>query len=212
MFEIIKAGGWLMLPIIACSVVALAIVLERLWSLKRSRVIPRQLVAQIWQWAQQGQLTDERIRELRDGSPLGRVLSSGLVNRNHSREVMKEAIEETGRHVAHELERFLNTLGTIAAITPLLGLLGTVIGMITVFSVITDVGVGNPGQLAGGISEALITTATGISVAVPSLIFHRYFRGRVDELVVIMEQEAIKLVEVMHGEREQADVTRERAA
>ncbi|HDP89878.1 MAG TPA: MotA/TolQ/ExbB proton channel family protein [Thioalkalivibrio sp.] len=201
-----------MLPIIACSVVALAIVLERLWSLKRSRVIPRQLVAQIWQWAQQGQLTDERIRELRDGSPLGRVLSSGLVNRNHSREVMKEAIEETGRHVAHELERFLNTLGTIAAITPLLGLLGTVIGMITVFSVITDVGVGNPGQLAGGISEALITTATGISVAVPSLIFHRYFRGRVDELVVIMEQEAIKLVEVMHGEREQADVTRERAA
>jgi len=211
-FEIIKAGGWLMLPIIACSVVALAIVLERLWSLKRSRVIPRQLVAQIWQWAQQGQLTDERIRELRDGSPLGRVLSSGLVNRNHSREVMKEAIEETGRHVAHELERFLNTLGTIAAITPLLGLLGTVIGMITVFSVITDVGVGNPGQLAGGISEALITTATGISVAVPSLIFHRYFRGRVDELVVIMEQEAIKLVEVMHGEREQADVTRERAA
>ncbi|MBD3618131.1 MAG: MotA/TolQ/ExbB proton channel family protein [Chromatiales bacterium] len=212
MFEIIKAGGWLMLPIIACSVVALAIVLERLWSLKRSRVIPRQLVAQIWQWAQQGQLTEERIRELRAGSPLGRVLAAGLVNRNHSREVMKEGIEETGRHVAHELERFLNTLGTIAAITPLLGLLGTVIGMITVFSVITDVGVGNPGQLAGGISEALITTATGISVAVPSLIFHRYFRGKVDELVVVMEQEAIKLVEVMHGEREQADMGREQAA
>jgi len=211
-FEIIKAGGWLMLPIIACSVVALAIVLERLWSLKRSRVIPRQLVAQIWQWAQQGQLTEERIRELRAGSPLGRVLAAGLVNRNHSREVMKEGIEETGRHVAHELERFLNTLGTIAAITPLLGLLGTVIGMITVFSVITDVGVGNPGQLAGGISEALITTATGISVAVPSLIFHRYFRGKVDELVVVMEQEAIKLVEVMHGEREQADMGREQAA
>ncbi|MDX5332768.1 MAG: MotA/TolQ/ExbB proton channel family protein [Gammaproteobacteria bacterium] len=212
MFEIIQAGGWLMLPIIACSVVALAIVLERLWSLKRSRVIPRQLVAQIWQWAQQGQLTEERIRELRAGSPLGRVLAAGLVNRNHSREVMKEGIEETGRHVAHELERFLNTLGTIAAITPLLGLLGTVIGMITVFSVITDVGVGNPGQLAGGISEALITTAAGISVAVPSLIFHRYFRGKVDELVVVMEQEAIKLVEVMHGEREQADMGREQAA
>lgn len=212
MFEIIKAGGWLMLPIIACSVVALAIVIERLWSLKRSRVIPPQLVAQIWQWAQQGQLTEERIRELRAGSPLGRVLAAGLINRNHSREVMKEGIEETGRHVAHELERFLNTLGTIAAITPLLGLLGTVIGMISVFSVITDVGVGNPGQLAGGISEALITTATGISVAVPSLIFHRYFRGKVDELVVVMEQEAIKLVEVMHGEREQADMGQERAA
>lgn len=212
MFEIIKAGGWLMLPIIACSVVALAIVIERLWSLRRSRVIPRQLVAQIWQWAQQGRLTEERIRELRAGSPLGRVLAAGLANRNHSREVMKESIEETGRHVAHELERFLNTLGTIAAITPLLGLLGTVIGMITVFSVITDVGVGNPGQLAGGISEALITTAAGISVAVPSLIFYRYFRGKVDELVVVMEQEAIKLVEVMHGERAQADMGREQAA
>ena len=214
MFEIIKSGGWLMLPIIACSVVALAIVLERLWSLKRSRVIPRQLVAQIWQWAQQGQLSDERIRELREGSPLGRVLAAGLINRDHSREVMKEGIEETGRHVAHELERFLNTLGTIAAITPLLGLLGTVIGMITVFSVITDIGVGDPGQLAGGISQALITTAAGISVAVPTLIFHRYFRGRVDELVVIMEQEALKLVEVMHGERErdQAEAARERAA
>lgn len=213
MFEIIKAGGWLMLPIIACSILAVAIVVERFWSLKRSRVIPRQLVAQIWQWAQQGQLNDERIRELRDGSPLGRVLASGLINRDHSREVMKEGIEETGRHVAHELERFLNTLGTIAAITPLLGLLGTVIGMITVFSVITDVGVGNPGQLAGGISEALITTAAGISVAVPSLIFHRYFRGKVDELVVSMEQEAIKLVEVMHGERERESLGgQERAA
>ena len=213
-FEIIKTGGWLMLPIIACSVVALAIVIERFWSLKRSRVIPRQLVAQIWQLAQQNQLTDERIRQLRAGSPLGRVLASGLINRDHSREVMKEGIEETGRHVAHELERYLNTLGTIAAITPLLGLLGTVIGMITVFSVITDVGVGNPGQLAGGISEALITTAAGISVAVPTLIFHRYFRGRVDELVVIMEQEAIKLVEVMHGERErdQSGASQERAA
>ena len=192
MFEFVKAGGWLMLPIIACSIAAMAI----------GRVIPRQLVAQIWQWAQQGQLNDERIRELRSGSPLGRVLAAGLINRNHPREVMKESIEETGRHVAHELERFLNSLGTIAAITPLLGLLGTVIGMITVFSVITSVGVGDPGQLADGISKALITTASGLSVAIPSLIFHRYFRGRVDELVVNMEQEAIKLVEVMHGERE----------
>ncbi len=202
MFEFVKAGGWLMLPIIACSIAAMAIVLERFWSLRRGRVIPRQLVAQIWQWAQQGQLNDERIRELRSGSPLGRVLAAGLINRNHPREVMKESIEETGRHVAHELERFLNSLGTIAAITPLLGLLGTVIGMITVFSVITSVGVGDPGQLADGISKALITTASGLSVAIPSLIFHRYFRGRVDELVVNMEQEAIKLVEVMHGERE----------
>lgn len=202
MFELVKAGGWLMLPIIACSILAVAIIVERLWTLRRRRVIPRQLVAQIWHWAQSGELTDERIRALAEGSPLGRVLAAGLVNRAHSREVMKESIEETGRHVVHELERFLNTLGTIAAITPLLGLLGTVVGMITVFSVITDVGVGNPGELAGGISQALITTAAGLTVAIPSLFFYRYFRGKVDELVVSMEQEALKLVEVMHGERE----------
>ncbi|WP_018955121.1 MotA/TolQ/ExbB proton channel family protein [Thioalkalivibrio sulfidiphilus] len=202
MFELVKAGGWLMLPIIACSVVALAIIVERFWSLQQRRVNPRHLVVQIWQMIQAGQLTEDRLRELRDGSPLGRVLAAGLINMGHTRDVMKEAIEETGRHVAHDLERFLNTLGTIAAITPLLGLLGTVVGMIQVFSVITDVGVGSPGELAGGISQALITTAAGISVAVPSLIFHRYFRGRVDELVLEMEMESIKLVEVIHGERE----------
>lgn len=204
MFELVKAGGWLMLPIIACSVVALAIIVERFWSLQQRRVNPRQLVVQIWQMIQAGQLTEDRLRELRDGSPLGRVLAAGLINMGHTRDVMKEAIEETGRHVAHDLERFLNTLGTIAAITPLLGLLGTVVGMIQVFAVITDVGVGSPGELAGGISQALITTAAGISVAVPSLIFHRYFRGRVDELVLEMEMESIKLVEVIHGEREAA--------
>jgi len=203
-FELVKAGGWLMLPIIACSVVALAIIVERFWSLQQRRVNPRQLVVQIWQMIQAGQLTEDRLRQVRDGSPLGRVLAAGLINMGHTRDVMKEAIEETGRHVAHDLERFLNTLGTIAAITPLLGLLGTVVGMIQVFSVITDVGVGSPGELAGGISQALITTAAGISVAVPSLIFHRYFRGRVDELVLEMEMESIKLVEVIHGEREAA--------
>lgn len=201
MFELVKAGGWLMLPIIASSVVAFAIVIERLWALRRGRVVPRRLLLEIWHWLKAGKLDDERIEVLREGSPLGRVLASGLVNRNHSREVMKEGIEETGRHVAHELERYLNTLGTIASITPLLGLLGTVVGMIEVFSVITDVGVGSPGELAGGISKALITTAAGISVAVPALIFYRYFHGRVDELVMEMEQEAVKLVEVVHGER-----------
>ncbi|WP_200179734.1 MotA/TolQ/ExbB proton channel family protein [Ectothiorhodospira mobilis] len=207
MFELVKAGGWLMLPILACSVLALAIVLERLWSLRRRRVVPPRLVVQIWQWLQAGELDDTRLRALREGSPLGRILASGLVNRGHSREVMKESIEDTGRQVAHELERFLNTLGTIAAVTPLLGLLGTVLGMIQVFSVITAVGVGDPGELAGGISQALITTAAGISVAVPSLVFHRYFRGRVDELVLEMEQEAIRLVEVLKGERGDAEVT-----
>ncbi len=190
-----------MLPIILCSIVALAIVVERFWSLNRKRVMPKQLVAQIWQLDQQGHLTDKRVLTLRDGSPLGRVLAAGLLNRNHSREVMKESIEETGRHVAHELGRFLNTLGTIAAITPLLGLLGTVVGMIKVFSVITAIGVGDPGELAGGISQALLTTAAGISVAIPTLIFHRYFRGRLNQLIVNMEEEALKLVEVMHGER-----------
>ncbi|MFP4079780.1 MAG: MotA/TolQ/ExbB proton channel family protein [Ectothiorhodospira sp.] len=207
MFELVKAGGWLMLPILACSVLALAIVLERFWALRRRRVVPPRLVVQIWQWLQAGELDETRLRALRDASPLGRILASGLVNRAHSREVMKESIEDTGRQVAHELERYLNTLGTIAAVTPLLGLLGTVLGMIQVFSVITSVGVGDPGELAGGISQALITTAAGISVAVPALIFHRYFRGRVDELVLEMEQEAIRLVEVLKGERDGDEVT-----
>lgn len=206
MLEIIKTGGWLMLPIIACSVIALGIVVERFWTLHTKRVIPSQLVGQIWQWNQKGQLTDKRILAIRDGSPLGRVLAAGLLNRHYNREVMRESIEETGRHVAHELECFLNTLGTIAAITPLLGLLGTVIGMIKVFTVITAVGVGEPTELAGGISQALLTTAAGISVAIPSLIFHRYFRGRVTRLIVNMEEEAIKLVEVLAGERQRPGV------
>ena len=139
------------------------------------------------------------MKELRSGSPMGRILASGLVNSYQSRELMKEGIEDTGRHVALDLERFLNTLGTIAAIAPLLGLLGTVVGMIQVFSVMNSVGVGDPGEMAGGISKALITTAAGISVAIPSLAFHRYFRGKVDALIVDMEQEALKLVDAMHG-------------
>ena len=202
MFEIVKSGGWLMFPIILCSIVAFAIIGERLWSLQRKRIIPKHLVAQIWHMQSKGQVTAEQISTVRHSSPLGRVLASGLSNVNNSREVMKESIEETGRHVVHELERYMNSLGTIAAITPLLGLLGTVIGMIKVFSVITAQGVGNPAVLAGGISEALITTAAGLSVAIPSLMAHRYFRGLIDSLVVFMEQEAIKMVEVIHGERQ----------
>ncbi|QKT04860.1 MotA/TolQ/ExbB proton channel family protein [Ectothiorhodospiraceae bacterium 2226] len=202
MFEMLQAGGWLMVPIILSSIIALGIVIERVWSLRRSRVTPQHLVAQIWHWHKKEQLTPERVRALREGSPLGRVLAAGLVNQHHSREIMKESIEDTGRQVVLELERYLNTLGTIAAITPLLGLLGTVIGMIKVFTAITAQGIGNPGVLAGGISEALLTTAAGLAVAIPSLMFYRYFRGRVDELVLIMEEEALKMVEVMHGERE----------
>ncbi len=188
-----------MLPIILCSIVALAIILERFWTLQRKKVIPDQLVAKIWHWVQQQQLTAERLHELRQGSPLGQILASGLINANQSRELMKEAIEDTGRHVTLQLERFLNTLGTIAAITPLLGLLGTVQGMIQIFGTITSVGVGDANQLAGGIATALITTFAGLLVAIPSLFFYRYFRGKVDELVIEMEKESLKLVDAFHG-------------
>ena len=205
MLELITAGGWLMVPILLCSVLALAIVAERFWALKQEKVVPAGLVAQVWKLHQKQELNNDRIRLLRDSSPLGRILAAGLINMQHDRDVMKEAIEETGRQVVLELERFLNTLGTIASITPLLGLLGTVIGMIKVFSAITAQGVGNPAVLAGGISEALITTAAGLSVAIPSLMFYRYFRGKVDMLVIRMEEEALKLVEVIHGEREDSE-------
>jgi biopolymer transport protein ExbB len=191
-----------MLPIIACSIAALGIVIERFWSLQRKKVMPEYLMKQILQLHQESKLNLADLEKLKSSSPLGRILAAGLVNRNHSKDVMKEAIEEVGRQVVHELERYLNTLGTIASISPLLGLLGTVIGMIKVFSVIVTAGVGDPGVLAGGISEALITTAAGLSVAIPSLMFHRYFSGLIDQLVIGMEEQALKMVEVIHGERE----------
>jgi len=196
-----------MWPIILCSIITMAIIAERFWSLREKKVAPKNLVAKVWQWQKVGHLDATRIRDLRASSPLGMILAAGLVNRNHSREIMKESIEEVGRHVAHDLERFLNSLGTIASISPLLGLLGTVIGMIKVFTVITSMGVGDPSILSEGISEALITTAAGLSVAIPSLMFHRYFRGRIDGLIVTMEQEALKMVEVMCGQRETEDST-----
>jgi len=201
-FELVKAGGWLMVPIIACSVLALGIVLERLWVYRQKRVLPKNLVAQVWNLHRHDQLTNAHIAAVKEGSPLGRILAAGLINRHHPREVMKEAIEEVGHQVIYELERYLNTLGTIASITPLLGLLGTVIGMIKVFTAITTAGVGDPGVLAHGISEALITTAAGLAVAIPSLIFHRYLSGKVNMLVIGMEEEALKMVEVMQGDRE----------
>ena len=201
MWELIQAGGWLMLPIIGCSVLALAIVIERCWSLRRDRVLPRHLVAEVWNKLKANAMDAEAIRKLRQHSPLGRVLAAGVVNRHLSREIMMESIEDAGRHEAHSLERYLNTLGTIAAISPLLGLLGTVVGMIDVFGTISSQGVGNAPALAGGISQALITTAAGLVVAIPSLMAYRYLRGRVDELVVDMEQQALKLVEAIHGQR-----------
>lgn len=202
MFELLKAGGILMVPIVACSILALAIVLERFWTLRPSRVAPPQSINELWRWIKKKELNGRKLKALQGSSPLGRILAGGLINAKHGREIMKESIEHEASQVIHELERFLNPLGTIATITPLLGLLGTVIGMIKVFAEIQLAGVGNAGNLAGGISEALITTAAGLSVAIPALICHRYFIRRVDELVVNMEQEAIKLVEVVHGDRE----------
>ena len=202
MYEMIVAGGWLMIPILLCSVGAVAIIGERFWSLQTRKITPANLVAQIWQWHKAGSIDDQHIEALSASSPLGRILAAGLVNRNYPREIMKESIEDTGRQVAHELERYLNSLGTIAAASPLLGLLGTVFGMIQVFSAITIHGNSNPSILAGGIAQALITTAAGLSVAIPALIFHRYFRGKIDALVLKMEEEALKMVDVMHAERE----------
>jgi biopolymer transport protein ExbB len=202
MFELIKAGGWVMWPIILCSIAALAIIGERFWSLQRKYVTPPNLVPQIQQWLARHELDDARINLVRNSSPLGRVLASGLVNRDHERQIVLEAIEDTGRHVAPELERYLRTLGTIAAIAPFLGLLGTVLGMIRMFTGIGTHGIGDPSIVAAGIAEALITTAAGLAVAIPSVIFYRYLRGRVHELLIGMEQEALRLVEILHGERE----------
>ncbi len=202
MFELLKAGGILMVPIVACSILALAIILERFWTLRATRVAPPQTINELWRWIKKKELNGRKLKALQGSSPMGRILAGGLLNAKHGREIMKESIEHEASQVIHELERFLNPLGTVATITPLLGLLGTVIGMIKVFAEIQLAGVGNAGNLAGGISEALITTAAGLSVAIPALICHRYFIRRVDELVVGMEQEAIKLVEVVHGDRE----------
>jgi biopolymer transport protein ExbB len=202
MFELIKAGGWVMWPIILCSVAALAIIGERLWSLQKKYVAPPNLLAQVQQLLARNELEPSHLVALRDSSPLGRILAAGLVNRDHDREIVKEAVENTGRHVVPELERYLRSLGTIAAISPFLGLFGTVIGMIQMFSGIGQHGVGDPSIVAAGISTALITTAGGLAVAIPSLMFYRYFRGRVNELLLEMEQEAVKLVEILHGERE----------
>lgn len=197
MFEIVVAGGWLMIPIVLCSVIAVAIIIERFVALRPRNVLPAGVLSRVRQWAAQRELDSQHIEQLKRSSALGRVLSAALVNRHRGREIIKEAVEDTGRHVAHELERFLNTLGTIAGITPLLGLLGTVIGMIKVFSAIMIHGVGDPTQLAGGISEALITTAAGLTVAIPSFFFYRHFRGLVRAYVVQMEQQAIDLLQAI---------------
>jgi biopolymer transport protein ExbB len=205
MLEIIQSGGWMMVPIIIASVLALAITVERFWTLRPGKIAPPNLLSQVWGWMKNKQLDSAKIRSLKDSSPLGNVLAAGLINSRHGRQIMKESIEEVASHEIHEMERYLNALGTVAAVAPLMGLLGTVIGMIKVFAEIMAQGTGQANLLAGGISEALITTAAGLVVAIPALICHRILQRRVDEIVVYMEQEALKLVDVLHGEREVAD-------
>jgi biopolymer transport protein ExbB len=202
-FEIIKSGGWMMFPIILSSVIAMAIIVERFWSLQRKKILPPELLSQVRKLYIDNKLDDATLRKLRVSSPLGYVLAAGLANSLQHRGVIKDCMEEAGRKVAHDLERYLNALGTIAAVGPLLGLLGTVFGMIEIFSSLMKHGAGDPASLAGGISVALITTAAGLTVAIPSLIFHRYFERLVDEYVVSMEEEALKLIDILHGDREE---------
>jgi len=199
LLELLMAGGWTMPFIVAGSVTAMAIVIERSLALKPERIAPPHLLAGVWQQLKAGELDAVRLKQLRQGSPLGAILAAGLANRAQGRDIMKESIQEAAGHVIHDLGRYLNTLGTIAAVTPLLGLLGTVIGMIRVFTEITLQGTGNANALAGGISEALITTAAGLAVAIPSLVMHRYFTGKIDAIVVGLEQESIKLVDALHA-------------
>jgi len=204
MVEIVKSGGLLMAPIILCAIIAMGIILERYLTLQSRKIIPEDLTSKVWGWVEKDALDQQQIQTLHQGSPLGQILAAGLINRDRERVIMKDSIQDTGRHVVHEMERYLDTLGTIAAVSPLLGLLGTVIGMVKVFTAITTHGVGNPTVLAGGIAEALITTAAGLTVAIPALIGYRYFRNRIDTLVVDMEKEAIKLVEALHRRQDKS--------
>lgn len=203
MFEIIKAGGWMMLPIIACSIVALAIIVERLWTLRTHKIAPAHLVSQVWNLCCKHQFDNVQLRNLKVGSPLGNILAAAMTQSARGRDAMKESAEQAGRQVVHDLERYLNTLGTIASVSPYLGLLGSVLGMIKVFSTFSAAGgIGNPSRLAGGISEILVATAAGLAVAIPSLIFYRYFQGRVNELAMRMEEDTQRLIDTMHPPRD----------
>ncbi len=200
MFAIIEAAGWPIFPLILASVIAVAIIIERAYSLRTQEVAPATLLPETIKVYQERGVPAELLKQLTESSPLGRIFATALKNAGNSREVMKESIEESGRAVTHELDRFLTSLGTIASMAPLLGLLGTVIGMIEIFGAQTGGGT-NPGQLAHGISIALYNTAFGLIVAIPAMIAYRFFRSKVESLVVDMEQQAIKLVEIVHGDR-----------
>jgi biopolymer transport protein ExbB len=213
MFEIVKAGGVMMGPIILASIIAAAIILERIWTLQEKRVLPAELTEKVWRWVEQRQqIQDKHIAALQQNSPLGKILAAGLANRHRDRSIIKESIEDTGRHVVHELDRFIGALGTIATLSPLMGLLGTVFGMIRTFNAITTEGIGNPAALAGGIAEALIATAAGLTVAIPAVIGYRFLRGKVDGLVVRMEKEAMKLVQAIDEQSSGPAVASQRGA
>jgi biopolymer transport protein ExbB len=197
-WEIVVAGGPFMWPIILCSVIATGIVVERIWTLQQKRVMPADLTRRIWALVEAGQVNDKVIAALEANSPLGKLLATGLSNRHRKREVLMDRIEDTGRHVAHDLDRFLNTLGTIAGVAPLLGLLGTVTGIIRAFSAIHEGGLGDPRLLSGGISEALVCTAAGLFVAIPSYVAFRYLRGKVEGIVVRMEKDVVRFAEALN--------------
>ena len=197
MLSFIKSGGWLMIPLIICSVLALAITIERLWSLRRKNILPENLSAQVRYWVQQNQIDKNKLQTIGQQSPLGRLLAATITNAPLSIKETKEKIHNEAHYVLHDLQRFLNALGTIAVISPLIGLLGTVMGMIQVFTVIMVQGTGNPANLAGGISEALITTAAGMIIAIPALISHRYLIRKADELIIELEQETLALLDYL---------------
>ena len=200
MYQIFLAGGWLMWPLLICSIIVVAISIERLITLKVERIIPSGLLTKAWQQLRDKTLAGDDLKELRDSSPLGYILAAGISNCGHGREIMKDSIEEAAAQVVHELERFLSILSTIANMAPLIGLLGTVLGMIQVFADIMLFGTGNAADLAGGISQALITTAAGLTIAIPAMISHRYFERHVESLVVQLEGQSTKLVDAMHSD------------
>jgi biopolymer transport protein ExbB len=204
MWEIVLAGGWFMWPIILCAIIALGIVGERIWTLQQKRVAPADLTRRIWALVEAGQVSDKVITALEANSPLGKLLATGLANRHRPRQVMMERIEDTGRHVAHDLDRFLNTLGTIAGVAPLLGLLGTVTGIIRAFGAIHEGGLGDPRLLSGGISEALICTAAGLGVAIPSYVAFRYLRGKVEGVVVRIEKDVVRFADALNDRTERS--------
>lgn len=211
MWELFQAGGPFMWAIALCSILAAAIVAERMWTLQQRRVMPPDLTRRIWALVESGQVNDKVIAALEVNSPLGKILATGLQHRHRPRELMMERIQDAGRHVAHELDRFLNTLGTIAGVAPLLGLLGTVTGIIKAFNVIYSGGLGDPRALSGGISEALLTTAFGLMVAIPSYVAYRYLRGRVDGTVVQIEKDVVRFADALNDRMDAAALQREKA-